>query len=326
MDENTTAVTGTEELSAETLAAFDEGWDDLETPVVTEDAQEDGEPDTDEPDNDTGSEETEDADADQQDADGDESGEGSGTEDGTETESESKGDEGESPDQGETFHLKHLGEEREVNRDEVVQLAQKGLDYDRIRERWDGVKDDLPKLRSYEKFLGELASSRGGNIEALMDETMTQILINRAKAKGEELSPSAAAAQAVRMRMEFGNTRGETAEQEDETFGAEGGIKPGRPDSNEMVNRFLKEYPTVMAQDIPKEVWDEVNRNGGDLLQAYRGWENKKLTEDNKRLQKELEAAKQAQKNKERSTGSTKSVGSNAGRRSAFDEGWDAEF
>ena len=325
MEENTTAVTGTEELTAETLAAFDEGWDDLETPVVTEDAQDDGEPDTDGPDNDTGSGETEDADADQQDADGDESGEGSGTEDGTETESESKGDEGESPDQSETFHLKHLGEERSVNRDEVVQLAQKGLDYDRIRERWDGVKNDIPRLRSYEKFLTDLASSRGGNIEALMDETMTQILINRAKAKGEELSPSAAAAQAVRMRMESGNTRGYDDEATEAGASGAEGEPGGRPDANEMVNRFLAEYPTVRAENIPKEVWDEVNRNGGDLLQAYRGYENKKLAEENRRLQKELESAKQQQKNKARSTGSTKSVGS-AATIDPFDAGWDAEF
>lgn len=35
----------------------------------------------------------------------------------------------------ETFRLKHLGQEFEVTRDEVTALAQKGRDYDRIRER-----------------------------------------------------------------------------------------------------------------------------------------------------------------------------------------------
>ena len=42
---------------------------------------------------------------------------------------------------------KDLGEfeEKTVSRDEVVSLAQKGLDYDRIRERWDAVKDDVPR-------------------------------------------------------------------------------------------------------------------------------------------------------------------------------------
>ena len=35
----------------------------------------------------------------------------------------------------ERYSIKHLGEEREVTREEVIALAQKGCDYDRIRER-----------------------------------------------------------------------------------------------------------------------------------------------------------------------------------------------
>ena len=35
----------------------------------------------------------------------------------------------------ERFNLRHLGEEVEVTREEVIALAQKGRDYDRIRER-----------------------------------------------------------------------------------------------------------------------------------------------------------------------------------------------
>lgn len=321
MEENTTVQPEVEE-AVETSDAFFDGWDEVDDVAVADDGQVNDVDDSEDPDNTEESEE-EDADADQREADNAEGGDAD-----AEAKGESEGDKG-TPDQGE-FVLKHLGEERKVSRDEVVQLAQKGLDYDRIRERWDSVKNDIPKLRSYEKFLAELASSRGGNIEALMDETMTQILVNRAKAKGEELSASAAAAQAVRMRMEFGNVNGsgdrmETEEQGAIAPGAEGKAQTGRPDSNEMVNRFLREYPTVMAQDIPKEVWDEVNRNGGDLLQAYRGYENKKLAEENKRLQKELESAKQQQKNKARSTGSTKSVGS-AATIDPFESGWDEAF
>lgn len=316
MEENTTVQPEVEE-AVETSDAFFDGWDEVDDVAVADDGQVNDVDDSEDPDNTEESEE-EDADADQQEADDAEGGDAD-----AEAKGESEGDKG-TPDQDE-FVLKHLGEERKVSRDEVVQLAQKGLDYDRIRERWDGVKNDIPKLRSYEKFLADLASSKGGNIEALMDETMTQILINRAKAKGEELSASAAAAQAVRMRMENGNTRGYDDETTEPGVSGTEGEPAGKPDANEMVNRFLAEYPTVRAESIPKEVWDEVNRNGGDLLQAYRGYENKKLAEENKRLQKELESAKQQQKNKARSTGSTKSVGS-AATVDPFDAGWDDAF
>ena len=39
------------------------------------------------------------------------------------------------PAETERFRLKHLGEEFEVTREEAIALAQKGRDYDRIRER-----------------------------------------------------------------------------------------------------------------------------------------------------------------------------------------------
>ena len=50
-----------------------------------------------------------------------------------------------------------------------------------------------------------------------------------------------------------------------------------------------------------------------------------KLKEELKALKKDLEGTKQQKKNKTRSTGSTKSVGSSAGR-DAFDEGWDSAY
>lgn len=312
MDENTTVQNETEELAAETLAAFDEGWDDKDEPAVYDDGQDEGEDETEEPETDSESEETE-ADADQQEADGNEGGDADKAPEG-----EGKGDEG-SSDQGE-FVLKHLGEEKAVSRDEVVALAQKGMDYDRIREKWDGVKDDIQRLRMYENFLGNLAKARGesgdtiADIEALIDETNIRTLMARAEARGEELTPAAAAAQAVKMRTEFAPIGAATDPEE-----------ARQEKSQREVARFLESYPDVKAEDIPKEVWEAMNENDGDLLGAYQRYENKQLKNELKNLKKELEDVKQQKKNKARSTGSTKSVGSSAGR-DAFEEGWDAEY
>jgi len=304
MEENTVQ---TEQAEAvETSGAFDEGWaDDWGVTTEADGQAADTETTPDAGDTVEGSEGT-DADADQQDAEGTD-GEGEG---GKTPEGEGKGDEG-NPDQGDTFTLKHLGEEKSVSRDEVVALAQKGMDYDRIREKWDAVKDDIPKLRGYEKFLTTLAESRDGDIDALMDETMTQILMSRAKARGETLEASAAAAQAVRMRL--------TPAEPEET---ESTPEQGKGNADEAVTKFLAEYPQVKAEDIPKEVWEEVNRTG-DLLSAYRGWENRKLSDELKTLRKDLENEKQRSKNRERSTGAPNSTGA-AKARDPFDEGWDS--
>ena len=45
--------------------------------------------------------------------------------------------------EGESFTLKHLDEVVSVDRGRVVELAQKGLDYDRVRSKLDSARDEL---------------------------------------------------------------------------------------------------------------------------------------------------------------------------------------
>ena len=282
-------------------AAFAEGWDD--GPAIPEsDAEEAAEE----------SEGTE-ADADQQEAEGTDGGDGTGGEsagpqDGDTQETEAEGETGET-DQSEGFVLKHLGEEKTVSREEVVSLAQKGLDYDRIREKWDAVKDDIQKLRTYESFLKELAEARGGDVDSLMDETRTRALIAQAEARGENLTPAAAAAKAVRMRAQSAEEAPAQDQQREE------------PNQNRMIDEFIEVFGNeVQAKDIPQEVWDEA-RTTGDMVKPYQRYLNRKLEEENKQLQKELKAAKQQQKNAARSAGSSRSEGSGSAK-DPFDDGW----
>jgi len=286
----------TVETSADLDAAWDSGWeDDGQTTEGTEA---------------TTAEESEgtEADADQQTAEGTEGEQN----DGDSSQSEAEGNEGQ-PDQAETFTLRHLGEERTVDREEVVKLAQQGMDYPRIREKWDAVKDDVPRLRMYEGFLKELAESRGGDIDALIDETRTRSLLARAKARGERLEASAAAAQAVQARLKaMEPAEAKKAAEEEE-------LQMQRRREN--VDRFFSIYGNeIKAEDIPKEVWDEAEKSG-DLVNAYQRHLNTKLEAENKKLQKELEQTKLQQKNKARSMGSSQSTGA-AATKDPFDEGW----
>lgn len=317
MNEETTVQNDTEELAAETLAAFDEGWEDKNEPVIYDDGQDTGEEESDEADTESESEGTE-ADADQQEADGNEGGEAEVSE-----ETETAGEQGE-PDRELSIDIKYLGNKETITgRDRIVELCQKGRDYDRVKPKWDGVKDDIVRLRMYENFLGRLAESRvvDGNviaaIESLIDETNTRTLISEAEANGKELSPAAAAAQAVRMRTSF---QYQPAEPDQEQLEAEQQEK-----TNTEVARFLEEYRDVKAEDIPAEVWEENRKNGGDLVGAYRKYENRMLRDEVKQLKKQLEDKEQKTKNKARSTGSAKSEGSGK-TADPFAEGWDAVY
>lgn len=309
MEQEETTVLEGQENAEGTPDVFSEGFDSDWGEPVFDDGQGGEDPvavDFDEmPDS-----EGEEADADQQEAE-----EPEGEKADSLPESESQGEEGSEPDRAETFTLRHLGEDREVQRDEVIALAQKGMDYDRIREKWDGVKDNVQMYQMEHAFLQELADARGGDIESLIDETRTRTLLAKAEAEGKTLDPSTAAAQAVRMRLSHAPAQSQTQPAQD--------AGEDQAKTNEMIDRFISVYgSTVKAEDIPKEVWEEAAKTQ-DLVGAYRGFENRKLKDELKKLKTDLEAAKQQQKNKQRSTGSTKSVGSSK-TKDPFEEGWDA--
>lgn len=320
MDNENTVLTDAAETT-ETSMAFDDGWaDEGEVGYLSDGNDTDGDAEEDSLGTGSESEETE-ADADQQDAEGTE-GE---TTDGAETEGTAEGDKG-NPDQGETYELRYLGETRTVDRDEVVKLAQQGMDYPRIREKWDSVKEAIPRLRMFEGFLRELAGARvtasgrsidtltDADIDDLIDETRIRSMIAQAEAKGERLSAPAAAARAARIRAE-------AMEPEEKKRQAESDEEK-RLQRKGSLDRFMANYgQTVRSEDIPPEVWEEAERIG-DLSTAWERYNNTKLEAENKRLKEELDQAKQQQKNKERSMGSSKSVGS-AAAKDSFMEGWD---
>lgn len=64
---------------------------------------------------------------------------------------------------GATYKLKHLGEEKEVSLEEMISLAQKGLDYDFVKEQKKGLEDEMYILEG-------LARGRGTSREDLMGE------------------------------------------------------------------------------------------------------------------------------------------------------------
>ena len=57
-------------------------------------------------------------------------------------------------DQGnQLFTLKFLGQDKTVTRDEMIELAQKGANYDHILNERNALKENQPKYKGYEAFL-----------------------------------------------------------------------------------------------------------------------------------------------------------------------------
>lgn len=136
------------------------------------------------------------------------------------------------------FTLKHLDERRTVNREEVIALAQKGLDYDRIRAKYDALRAKQPEQDS-----------------GLSDQEPT----DRTPAEGEAQPPDQAA-----------------AEGEDQSPNRPGDAA-GEALRQLSFMRFKQEFPGIEPQEIPAEIWRDYAAGKGDLADLYARHENRQL-------------------------------------------------
>lgn len=289
MDEMNEMMETTEiEVSDADLAAFDGDWD--------ESAPDEGDFDL----TDDSGEETTEAEDEATDGSDESSEEAEEKAEVEESETE-KAEEEEKSDEGhQLYTLKSPAGEKQCTLDEVLSLANKGLDYDGVRQDRDAMRE----------FLKELAEPSKLNIQELMDTTRARMLISKKKAEGVEMSEMEALTAIQRDRA--------TAAAEEQNRAA----TQAEAKKQEMINTFLAEFPNVNAADIPAEVWKACRENG-DLAGAYRKYVNGQKDSEITRLKAEIETLKQNQKNKDRSTGSRKSVGATTPK-DPFDEGWDS--
>ena len=269
--------------------AEEDGWKDIDWSNVSEEA--------DEP-NDSDSAEDDSGDADQPAEESEPEAEGkeqAKTEPADVSENEEKAE-----DADQYLELKHLDEVRKVNKEQAKELAQKGLDYDRVRSERDTMKSDYQTLKSYEAFLNELKGDFP-SIEALMNDTRARLLSDK---EGISYADAMAKVQNAKPATQKAAPNKAT-------------------EGNDAVQKFVEKYPHVKAEEIPQSVWDEV-RETGDLVSAYGKYENSKKDDEIASLRKEIEVLKQNSKNERRSAGSSGSSGK-TGAKSMIQSMWEAD-
>ena len=225
----------------------------------------------------------------------------------TSVETETEPPEVAQPQPTDTYELKHLDSVQTVDRGKVIELAQKGLDYDRIRADRDTMKAENSKLKAEHDFLQELADSS----KMTIDETRADIISKRDGTKKE------IALQQVRTQREAKAA----------TFKADA-LEAARQKD---YKAFSESHPDLDPKDIPAEVWQRMNDGNLLLSEAYAPIDIKnaqKAAADKnaeiEALKSRLAALEQNEKNRERSTGSRKSTGASVRPKSTFSEAWDA--
>ena len=208
----------------------------------------------------------------------------------------------ESPVGGETFVLKWNKAEHTKSRDEVIALAQKGMDYDRIRDAADKAKSDNKALsEQVERMKGvyDLIESIATESKTSIPDLMKAFRLNRLKGQG--LSDEAAAERMAR----------EDAERELQALKAQTKPAEESPEdrSKREVAEFRREYPDVeMSEELVQKLMADV-QSGMSLTQAYRKYEAAQKDAEIARLQAELEAEKKNRSNRASSPGSQNDSG-----------------
>lgn len=206
-----------------------------------------------------------------------------------------------------TVQIEYMHQKREISREEAVQLAQKGMDYDRIREKWDDAKETVA-------FIDEQAKAAGMDRKAFINYLRTEAKKSQGMSEEEaqravELENREAAVQ-LREAEEQQRVADEQAQQN--------AVDAEKERRDADFRRFAAKYPDLKVESITEaipDVWERVGK-GESLVEI---WQEHEIN----RLKTEQAAEEQNAKNAGRSTGSMASSGGEHQKKDPWDEGWD---
>lgn len=211
-------------------------------------------------------------------------------------------------DTAESFVLKHLGTEQTVGRDEVIALAQKGLDYSRIRDKLQTSETEKSEIAEKLSYFEKLADSQGKTLDQFIEATAAALRADEKKIPYED------ALREVQFEFEKSKFAKEKTDWEKSRSDTETAENTRQAD----IDAFMAKYPEAAAKpdSIPKEVWAEAEKTS--LTEAYGNYMAKQKDAEIASLRKQLEQEKQYRKNKESSTGSQAT--DNSGEKDTFFE------
>lgn len=257
---------------------------------------------------------------------GDEPGEGAegtetGEEGGEDTATEETGDEGEDePSEGDdggntpaaedSFTIKVNKEERTVTRDEVISLAQKGADYDRVKEQLTQTRqqnqtllEQAEKNREVLDVLQMLADGTNMPLDQFVDQLHVNFLVKGGKTEGEAREKI----RADRAEKQLNESKSkETTAKSEETA--------AQDRAQREIAEFHKDFPGVeLTEELCGKLMADV-QSGMSLSNAYRKQEAAKKDAEIAELKRQLEAEKQNKRNRSNSPGSQRDSGGNRSR------------
>ena len=207
------------------------------------------------------------------------------------------------------FDLKYNKEIKQYTRQQVTELAQKGLNYDHVTEQRDRLQQEIADLTKFRDENSAILDTLRAAAEASgksVPEYLTSIRTNLLVAQG--ISPETARERILREDAEQRLHSQQKAEE------AEANRKrDAEQRQKDDIARFQKKYKDVDPKTIPKEVWEAVR--GGELLtDAYGDYQRRELERQLREANEKLAIRAKNESNRQKSLGSLQSTKQETGK------------
>ena len=207
------------------------------------------------------------------------------------------------------FDLKYNKETKQYTRQQVTELAQKGLNYDHVTEQRDRLQQEIADLTKFRDENSAILDTLRAAAEASgksVPEYLTSIRTNLLVAQG--ISPETARERILREDAEQRLHSQQKAEE------AEANRKrDAEQRQKEDIARFQKKYKDVDPKTIPQEVWEAVR--GGELLtDAYGDYQRRDLERQLREANEKLAIRAKNESNRQKSLGSLQSTKQETGK------------
>lgn len=199
-------------------------------------------------------------------------------------------------DQPELFTIKNRDETRQVTRDELVSMAQKGWDYDHVREE----RDQLRQYRQEADPALELVKAYAHRNNMSVPDYLDFCRKHELMASGMTQQDAEQKLSFEKERADLDRRRAELEAFQQQQDSAKQQAAQQAEARKRDIQAFYQAYPGVDPKSIPQEVWAAVQA-GQTLTNAY-------TMHENKRLQAELAAMKKNEQNKQQSPGSLSGI------------------
>ena len=207
------------------------------------------------------------------------------------------------------FDLKYNKETKQYTRQQVTELAQKGLNYDHVTEQRDRLQQEIADLTKFRDENSAILDTLRAAAEASgksVPEYLTSIRTNLLVAQG--ISPETARERILREDAEQRLHSQQKAEE-----AAASSKRDAEQRQKDDIARFQKKYKDVDPKTIPQEVWEAVR--GGELLtDAYGDYQRRELERQLRDANEKLAIRAKNESNRQKSLGSLQSTKQETGK------------